>query len=422
MTSTSSASSTRRCGKGPTRMTCSRNSRGRISRNSARSGRPRCSDESAPHQSRADKITWSASTGVILLTPDSQTSKLTSVGFPPLCLLLLPWARTTSPRGSAPPVARNKTVCSTSTAMQMHTRYFGQCLSGTLLLGITLLIPQAQAAPTGAQIYQQRCAACHGPNGQGVAKKYAHPLVGNRSVAQLAHVIGRSMPKNDPGSLAKADVQSVARYIYDAFYSPAARDRLRPAHIELARLTVRQYRNAVADLLGTFEGEGHWDNQRGLRGQYFRGRGFRRGRPALERVDPQVRFDFGTASPEPAKLNADQFAIRWQGGVLAPETGDYEFIVRTEHAARLWVNDTKKPLIDAWVKSGNDTEYRASLFLLGGRVYSLRLEFAIGKQGVADKKKPKKADKASIALEWRPPHRAVETIPTRDLSPNRFPT
>ncbi|HZU36212.1 MAG TPA: PA14 domain-containing protein, partial [Gemmataceae bacterium] len=304
----------------------------------------------------------------------------------------------------------------------MHTRYFGQCLSGTLLLGITLLIPQAQAAPTGAQIYQQRCAACHGPNGQGVAKKYAHPLVGNRSVAQLAHVIGRSMPKNDPGSLAKADVQSVARYIYDAFYSPAARDRLRPAHIELARLTVRQYRNAVADLLGTFEGEGHWDNQRGLRGQYFRGRGFRRGRPALERVDPQVRFDFGTASPEPAKLNADQFAIRWQGGVLAPETGDYEFIVRTEHAARLWVNDTKKPLIDAWVKSGNDTEYRASLFLLGGRVYSLRLEFAKGKQGVADKKKPKKADKASIALEWRPPHRAVETIPTRDLSPNRFPT
>ena len=44
--------------------------------------------------------------------------------------------------------------------------------------------------------------------------------------------------------------------------------------------------------------------------------------------------------------------------MLAPETGDYEFIVRTEHAARLWVNDTDRPLIDAWVKSGNDTEYR----------------------------------------------------------------
>ena len=46
-------------------------------------------------------------------------------------------------------------------------------------------------------------------------------------------------------------------------------------------------------------------------------------------------------------------------------------------------------MIDAWVKSGNDTEYRASIFLLGGRVYPLKLEFSKAKQGVDDSKKGK---------------------------------
>src|SRR5205807_9184751 len=105
-------------------------------------------------------------------------------------------------------------------------------------------------------------------------------------------------------------------------------------------------------------------------------------------------------------------------------TGEYEFTVRTEHAARLWVNDIRHPLIDAWVKSGNETEYRAAIGLLGGRVYPLRLEFAKGKQGVDDSKKTKAkppAVKASIALLWKLPQRAAEVIPQRNLSPHRFP-
>ncbi|HEV3255646.1 MAG TPA: DUF1592 domain-containing protein, partial [Gemmataceae bacterium] len=67
---------------------------------------------------------------------------------------------------------------------------------------------------------------------------------------------------------------------------------------------------------------------------------------------------------------------------------------------------------------------RASIFLLGGRVYPLRLEFAKGKQGVADNEKKNLKPppvKASIALEWKLPHRAAEVIPQRSLTPNRFP-
>ncbi len=103
--------------------------------------------------------------------------------------------------------------------------------------------------------------------------------------------------------------------------------------------------------------------------------------------------------------------------MLAPETGEYEFIVRTDHAARLWVNDTKQPLIDAGVKSGNDMEYHGSIFLLGGRVYPLRLEFIKGRKGDPDgNKKDKKTPppvKAYITLAWKQPNRAEETVPER---------
>src|SRR5262249_43293421 len=53
--------------------------------------------------------------------------------------------------------------------------------------------------PTGAAIYQQKCARCHGKSGEG-AKAYPTPLVGNRSLAQLTRYIAKSMPEDAPGT------------------------------------------------------------------------------------------------------------------------------------------------------------------------------------------------------------------------------
>lgn len=294
------------------------------------------------------------------------------------------------------------------------------------LLWFALMLPHATAAdaPTGAQIYQKQCASCHGATGQGTPDDYPRPLAGDRSAAQLASLIARTMPKDDPGTCVGADAQKVAVYIYETFYSRAARARNKPPRIELARLTVRQYRNAVTDLVDSFRSPGLWGEQRGLRGEYFKSRGFQGKDRVLTRTDAAVRFDFGESGPEPEKFEANRFSIRWEGSVLAPETGTYEFIVRTEHAARLWINDARRPLIDVWVKSGSDTEHRGSIALLGGRVYPLRLEFSKAKQGVDDSKNKKgkrPGVKASIALEWKRPHRAAEVIPQRNLTPNRFP-
>lgn len=279
----------------------------------------------------------------------------------------------------------------------------------------------AADAPSGEKIYKAKCLSCHGATGEG-SDKYDKLLVGDRSVAQLSKVIAKTMPDDAPETLSAEESRAVATYIYDAFYSRAARERNKPPRIELARLTVRQYRNAVADLIGGFRGPVRWDQQRGLRAEYYKGRNFRD--RVLERIDPEVSFDFGTESPVPEKTEAHEFSVRWNGSLLAPETGDYEFVVKTEHAARLWLNDMNRPFIDAWVKSGTDTEYKGTIFLVAGRVYPLRLEYTKAKQGVDDSKtNPMKPPpvKSSIALGWRIPHRSAEVVPARQLAPHPAP-
>lgn len=277
---------------------------------------------------------------------------------------------------------------------------------------------------TGEKVYAAKCARCHGPQGEGTAK---HPevLAGELSVAQLADLVGETMPEDDPGSLAAEEAQAVAAFVHGTFYSSVARQRSRPARIELARLTVSQYRATLADLTGSFRETPEVGADRGLKGEYYSGRriGGRRER-AASRVDARIDFDFGTAAPVPEIKEPHEFSIRWEGSLLAAETGEYEFVVRTEHAARLWLNDQEHPLIDAWVKSGDDTQFRASLTLLGGRAYPLRLDFTKAKQGVDDSKKQKKTPPsrpASIALLWKRPGGVLTPIPQRNLAPEIVP-
>ena len=145
-----------------------------------------------------------------------------------------------------------------------------------------------------------------------------------------------------------------------------------------------------------------------------------------------------------------RYSIRWVGSMLAPETGDYEFVIRTHHATRLWINDDRGPVIDAWVKSGNEIEYKTSVYLVGGRAYPLRLEFSKVKFDVEDFKTQNKRREilwflpistafvvdrlpslaeswleplppTSVTLLWHRPHGVTEPIPTRFLSPDPVP-
>lgn len=313
--------------------------------------------------------------------------------------------------------------------MRKHPRSQALRAPLTYILGLGLVLAWAATGAAdekeklGEQIYQRRCLSCHGKQGEG-SKEYGHPLRGDKSIGQLSKYIAKSMPDDDPGTCTGEEAEKVAAYIHDAFYSKTAQARNKPAQIELSRLTVRQYQNTIADLIGGFRGPVKWEGPKGLHGEYFKTQRFwKKEDRIVDRVDPTVQFDFGVNLPDGSKTIGHRFAARWEGSVLAPDTGDYEFIVRTEHSTRLWVNDVKKPLIDRWVKSGNDTEFRESIHLLGGRVYPIRLEFSKGKQGVDDSKKKQDPPpvKASIALLWKPPQQAVEVIPQRCLSPSKTP-
>jgi len=275
------------------------------------------------------------------------------------------------------------------------------------------------AAPrAGEVVYREDCMRCHGPVGQGVAGKADEPLVGEKSVASLAKYIAREMPENDPGSLSLADATASAEYIHQAFYSAEARARNHPPRIELAHLTVRQYRETVADLLGSLRGTTSATESGGLAGTY-RERPERdpkmpdRNRPEAtfkQQVDPVIDFDFGDKAPEKGTYAA-QFSINWSGSVLIPDTGEYEFRITSPNGVRLYVNppdggNEKNALIDLWVSSAMTRTASAPIFLLGGRSYPLKIEFF------------KYKDKtASLRLEWRPPGGAWAVVPRANLSP-----
>jgi cytochrome c553 len=297
------------------------------------------------------------------------------------------------------------------------------------LVALVALAPRVSAEEprTGEQIYKELCARCHGATGQGT-KKYESPLAGDKSLPQLAAVIKRTMPEGEPDTLDAESAKRVAAFAYDAFYSPAAQAKRNPPRVELARLTVKQYRNSVADLIGSFRWSPKPEDKQGLRGEYFNSRGFVEKKRLIDRLDPEVNFDFGKEGPKAdpelkEPFDPHQFCSRWEGSVWAPDTGVYEFVVRTDHALRLWVNDNRTPLLDAWVKSGNDTEYRASVYLLAGRAYPIHLDFSKAKQGVDDTKtNPNPPIKpAHVSLLWKRPNRALEVIPARNLTPQKFP-
>jgi hypothetical protein len=317
---------------------------------------------------------------------------------------------------------------------------FSSSLLGVALLGAFTLSAAEKQHP-GLIIYQKMCAECHGNDGQGVDGKYDEPLSGERSIEALTRYIEKNMPEDNEGTCVGQDAKDVTAYIYEAFYSPAAQERLHPPAIELSRLTIAQYRNSVMDVLGHFpvpalqpgkpapKPKPPAPYQHGLKATY-RGVGIplpgekpvevakqgikkKPNNKTIERIEDHVVAHFGAGSPDPATMEAEQFNNRWDGSVLAEDTGVYEFIIKTENGARLWVNDDDqdRALIDAWVSAGPKVrEERKSIYLVGGRAYRLVLDHFKFKE-----------QSASIELWWKPPHGVEEIIPRDALVTARTP-
>ncbi len=262
----------------------------------------------------------------------------------------------------------------------------------------------------GAKIFAQKCVRCHGKDGKGNPEMDVAPLSGEQTLDELTQAIAETMPEDDPETCVGKEARAVAGYVLEKFFDAPADVAGQRPRIDMARLTVGQYRQAIADLGTEVYSTRPATNRHGLEAIYHNHRHLRHDKRVIVRFDPIVDFDFGEGSPD-EKIGKDEFAIQWHGSLYAPETGEYEIVVRSANGLRLWLNDRHDPLIDAWVRSGDAKDHRATLFLVGGRQYPLRLEYFKFKDPTA-----------SIHLLWKRPHRELQVIATEYLSPDRSKT
>lgn len=275
----------------------------------------------------------------------------------------------------------------------------------------------ASDGPDGPALYAQRCAECHGGQGQGT--DYHRPtLTGDLPVRELARVITETMPEDDPEACVGAEAEAIARYVHGAFYSPLAQARIRPPRRELSRLTVRQFEQSLADLLGEFRSRFTPGDERGLKSRFQTKVNVGNVGPKQELDLPRVDFRLSELESLPDSYRYPQEAdkgefgnkrldvhVKIWGGLLAPKTGVYQLSVETDSEVVLSVNDT--PVIEAKIRSDGDPVLRGDIRLIGGRAYSLSLYTS-----------RVRADDLRVVLRWRPPGGVEEVIPNRFLLPH----
>jgi MYXO-CTERM domain-containing protein len=108
----------------------------------------------------------------------------------------------------------------------------------------------------------------------------------------------------------------------------------------------------------------------GLTGEYFDQLDFVD--PKLLRVDPEVSFEWGRASPHPA-LGPETFSVRWTGYVLPATTDLYWFSTDSDDGVRLWVNGI--PVINNWTVHALQRNTGIPIPLLANQKARIQLEY-----------------------------------------------
>ncbi|WP_288243177.1 glycoside hydrolase family 3 N-terminal domain-containing protein [uncultured Chryseobacterium sp.] len=114
-----------------------------------------------------------------------------------------------------------------------------------------------------------------------------------------------------------------------------------------------------------------FENQKGLKGSYFLDSELK-GKPEFEKQDEQLNFKWTLYSPNPEKLQPDNYSIRWTGKLEAPKSGKYQLGLRGNDGFRLYLND--KLLIDNWEKLSYSTK-TVEVDFTKGQKYDIVVEF-----------------------------------------------
>lgn len=287
------------------------------------------------------------------------------------------------------------------------------CLAVLLGNQVVSAAEETDAIVRGEKIYQTQCIACHGVEGSGVEEFYPDPLIGDATIGELAELITDTMPEEDPDQCVAEDAVSVATYMHHDFYSEAAQIRRRPPRAVMARLTADQLRQSLADLFARVSGTQWTTAERGLEASYYNGRSWKKEDRKIDRVDPTVDFDFGHEGPGEG-IEAKAFHVNWSGSLKVDKTGRYEIIARSTCSFTLKLGSRERELVDNHVQSEGKEEFRRTVFLVGGRCYSIDLN-------LNQRERKTEQPPVRMSLSWIPPGGVEEIIPTENLLPSSYP-
>ena len=121
----------------------------------------------------------------------------------------------------------------------------------------------------------------------------------------------------------------------------------------------------------------------GLSASYFSGAAF--DRLIAERRDPKVDVDIKGDTPDANKmihpdLPDGPISVRWQGELLAPESGDYLFQAFSNNGIKFWIDD--KLVMNHWRQNWLPWKDIARVYLERGHRYPIRLEWSKDQDGL----------------------------------------
>ncbi|MFY9937245.1 MAG: glycoside hydrolase family 3 C-terminal domain-containing protein [Silvibacterium sp.] len=142
-------------------------------------------------------------------------------------------------------------------------------------------------------------------------------------------------------------------------------------------------------------------SEQGLRAEYFASSDMSGG-PVLTRVDPEIDFDWNSASPAPG-LSAKDFGVRWSGTIAAPAAGDYPFRITLAHCYPCEDRESYKVYLDgkevASYASDEKSRFRSStppdfqLHFADTQPHEFRMEYGHHAELFG----------AGLTLNWTPP-------------------
>ena len=140
---------------------------------------------------------------------------------------------------------------------------------------------------------------------------------------------------------------------------------------------------------------------RGLTARYF-GNATLSGKPALERTDAIINFNWASNSPDKL-LPADGFSVRWSGQLAAPTSEAYAFYLYSIGGARLWVNN--QLVINRWQPPFEP------------QTRSAPVELKVGEKADVDVEYYHVGGEAAVHLQWSSASTRKQIIPQQHLYP-----